>query len=510
MRRALACLALTAGLALVYACAGDSADPAQPGAADAGVDAPIDAATSPDAEGGASAGNYFKSGARLRAQVLSGDGLPVFETFFDTTRNAPCEYVKAIDGSMRCVALGNEGVFLDAACTSPAAIVSGCTNPTGFARFSKKTFVCDRVEYELSEVRPIAAEIAAATMYVRSGKGTCEAIPVSGNIKLHAVGASVPITDFVRGTLKDEAPAPSLRRKRIVGEDGSELALPEIVDAVRNTKCDAYRLVPPNTPRTVPADFSCVPQNSANNDTQYGPFSDSSCTTPSASRFVGPGCEEPAAILRSLSPAGGSNCGDDYGYAVYERGAATANGFRFSGTCDSDVSPNRSFFALGAPITAAALPALREEPLGSGRLRPLAFTANGVQVSTAYFWDDQAKARCSVYRFADGKQRCVGGAYLNPPSRFKDASCTQPMAVFYGCGQPSVALTGAINCETGAYDVDVRPLGPKLAITSYYEKQPGGACDATPIALDPQQSAYDFAAPVPASTLFMEVTRSRE
>jgi len=51
MRRALASLAITVGLAVVYACADDPPDPAQPGGGvKGGVDAPIDAATSPDAE----------------------------------------------------------------------------------------------------------------------------------------------------------------------------------------------------------------------------------------------------------------------------------------------------------------------------------------------------------------------------------------------------------------------------------------------------------------------------
>lgn len=465
----------------------------------------------PDGGGGvADPTLFYRSGSRLRARVIQGDGLPVFETFVDTQKNLDCDFRETADGALRCLPSQVTGVgFLDDQCTMPAAVVDDCTAGFGFAQVDERTSGCG-VTIRAAELRPIEASLPAAPYWDKQADGQCVMQTLGPGQQLRGVGAPVPLTDFVAGHTVDEAPIASLRRRRVVGDDGSELALPELTDAARDAPCQADRLAPPDTPLSIPTTLYCAPEAVAYADAQYGPFTDASCTELAASDARPASCPAPVAVMRYDAPKN-RNCAAAYGHQLFELGAPLSAPYRLAGASCMPAGGSATTYDIGPAFDLLSLPAMERGPLGTGRVRPFAVTAAGVQLDHGDLWDDTAQATCTAQPFDDGKLYCVpAGTITNPPLNFyKDAGCTQPILVVLdmGCAPPPYVVTGNLTCNGGAYASMVQPVGAALAITEYY--QDNGGCSPTPTPLG-TSFAFDLSPAVAVSTVFAEVTRTVE
>lgn len=471
-----------------------------------------DVATSND--GGTPPGARYKSGSRLRAQLLIGAGSDTgrFEAFFDTLKNEECDWVDTSATDALCIPKKHTfAVFGDDTCTTPIAITDDCTDAFPLAAVIDEAVTCDAYTDTLKELRPIGALLTATVYYRKDAtSGGCVPEAAPSYTKLHSLGAPVALTEYVAGKKVLENPAPGLRRSRIVGADGSELALPTLFDVARDAGCYGGRLVAPRTPLSYPLDLQCIPQRLGNHDAISGPFKDMGCTTPLASPKRS-ACPHPDAILKTLPPDGGSNCGADYGQTLFETGQAVDAGFQSSaGTCSpSSLASDSTFFALGAEIAKSSLPAMVRKPLGNGRLRLLATLSGDAQLEHDGLWDDQAKSLCDPLPFSDGKQYCTtsslrGGITVH----YKDAACQQPIVVEQQCTPPRLILTGDVSCQGGAFDVNVKPLSAAPTVTAYYGDNAGCSAAATP--LKPGEIAYDILPAVPVSSVLAEVNRVRE
>lgn len=465
-------------------------------------------------DGGTAPSARYKSGSRLRAQLLIGAGSDTgrFETFFDTLKNEECEWVDTSATDALCIPKKHTfAVFGDDTCTTPIAITDDCTDAFPLTAVIDEAVTCDAYTETLKELRPVGALLTAAVYYRKDATtGSCvpEATPTYS--KLHSLGAPVALTEYVAGKKVLENPAPGLRRSRIVGADGSELALPSLFDVTRDAGCYGGRLVAPRTPLSYPLDLQCIPQRLGNHDAITGPFKDVGCTTPLASPKRS-ACPRPDAILKTIPPDGGSNCGVDYGQTLFETGQAVDAGFRLNaGTCTPNSLANDStFFDLGPEIAKSSLPAMVRKPLGTGRLRLLATVSGDAALDDDGLWDDQAKSVCDPLPFSDGKLYCTTNALRGGIAiHYKDAACQQPIVVEQQCAPPRLILTGEVTCQGGAFDVNVKPLSAAPTVTAYYGDNAG--CSATATPLQPGEIAYDILPAAAVSSVLAEVNRVRE
>lgn len=478
-------------LSIIEGCSDDEL--ASAGSPDASA-TPTDADASSTADGEVTTtGPFYKSGTRLRAQVHRAGDAKIFDSMVDTQRDETCSFSEVEGGEWRCIPTGTEIVFADDACTSPLALVSTCsTQRKVAARFENSA--CHSF---VKEVREIGAPTGGATYHVYSPSSGCQPeSTVSPDQTLHAVSAPLPFATFVGATKLEEPVGTTLRRQRLRGEDGSELALAsDMLDVAAQRVC---------APRFVKEEGACTPQFSvfAGGDNDFG---DSNCSMRAGAVTASSKCGGQPTIGQSLDRVDGSaGCGTSYALSFWQLGPSVDGGFfKGNGMCTPRAGEYAPFTSqLPLSTFAPTPPAL----YGSGPIVQRALSVGSVIVERGSFYDSRAKAQCVELPFMGNKLFCVPPYLANPEVFFKDAACTQRVVYSPMCGStPEVAVTGSVSCTSG-YDVDVMPLGPLIEVTEVFSNT-SGTC--APLSTGPAQ-VHDVLPTVPVGSKFTEIVVERE
>lgn len=500
-------------LGLLYACGGN--DPtAEDRSADASADetttTPVDVRdASADGVGPIGSG-LWKSGTRLRAELLQVGEARRFARFFDNTRNETCEIRRTTDGH-RCIPEATSVLFDDAACQVPAATsFDVCGEPPQYvARYAPSLDTCFRAKVRVAQVWHRGAAIPARDMFAWSPDGTCSPRSAS-QATYYALGAEVALTELVHAALEQEELTPTLGRGRFRGDDGSELVDGTFVDRSRDAGCVPTSIGPPSARMEV-----CAGDRPAHTDARSGPFADPACSTNAAESFLPPNCAPPTVVSRLEHLDAGpdaSMCTDRSVTSLHAVGAPIATVYQSqAGACTPIASSTRRYVALGPTIDPATLPAFEPALFGNGRGRVRALSSAGAQLDHGVFFDDAAKTACFPAKFADGKQYCVPDDTLHVGetglTRFKDPGCTQPIHVANVCAPVTFLVAGGLK-ECEPYSATGYEVGAKLAITEYWTMN--GTCDGPKTLNAHNELVYDVLAPVPVSSHLLEIAQVRE
>jgi hypothetical protein len=436
MRRTMACGLIAAGACVLASCGEGAGDDARP-AADAA--SPVDAvALESTCEGPA------QSGSRLRAIGLDAGGERWSTGWLDTELGEECVMRTASDGVLRCLpARLGDRVYLDAACTQPAAAVSDL--PMAGDRMTVPV-VGDACAPRF-EVRVIGAGIEGQRHQLDSA-GRCIA---TSTFSTHfPLGDEVPASAFV-GTAATRVGTGDVQQVVETGSDGSRWCS-GLVDRA-GAACSPY----------VAADgaLRCLPGGAEARPTRYV---DAACTRMAARRRDT--CEAALAVYddvpvrRRVFPVVGPAT------EVYEVAPRT-------GECVPALSsPADALFEIGAELPASAFPPLELElPAGAGRLRArVVVDGAGVRARHGHPWDTQRDEACGFQRTRDGLVRCAPTDQGFVETRFRDGACTQSIGLVFG-----LALGGAVpryGLETGVPAGRIFELGAPIA-GPFYQGQPG-------------------------------------
>ena len=504
MRYGLVLLGGLLGVAVAAACSSD--DPVQSGPADAGPDEA--SVTTPDGPVDAASGSltFWRSGSRLRAEVVRAGDAARFERFFDTERNEACSFAQTSPGEFRCLPSSMNVAYAEPTCESPSiAIVQSCTRTIKYATTATTiTAGCDS-HYLVQKVFTVGPAIGEGDTY-DTANGTCAIVQRSpgGGSERHALGPEVPLTEFVKATIAQARVSSDLSVERLVGEDGSELTRESaLFDHTRDAGCGVMMVGPTNAKVG-----ACIPERPAHADTENDRFANASCTEPAARGVSRPDCAAGGvAVLHSRFDAGGG-CNPGFMSALHERGAPLATWYEGPSCTPATTEPGSAMFALGPELSPSLFPAVDEQLFGTARIGLRALAKNGVQLTNGALYDVTAKSHCAASTFSDGKLYCLAGDVVpyGFRDRFKDPACTQPVFLPDPCS-PATALVEVIEygCQGNLYDANLLALGPPFELPTYYEKS--ATCDAK---TNETGLAQDVLAPVPAAERLFELSRVRE
>jgi hypothetical protein len=142
------------------------------------------------------------SGSRLEAEwVVGADGSRAFRSLRDVELDDECSFRYAADGRLRCLPADAEvaDLYADASCTTRLALVATGSCAPRFATMRDR-FACP------TRVHVFAVEGTLETSDVYVGTpGNCAPIStfeLRGLYDLYALGAEVPPSSFVAGTLE--------------------------------------------------------------------------------------------------------------------------------------------------------------------------------------------------------------------------------------------------------------------------------------------------------------------
>jgi hypothetical protein len=493
--------ALGIGMGSVVVVGACSSDPAGNTPADGGPNGEADvSAHTSDAPTGTPLDSY-RSGHRLRAEVLRAGDAVRFEQFFDTKRNEPCSFWETIPGEYRCLPSWTIAKYADSTCGTPAvAHLSSCAPDLEYAAVTVAPTDCT-VQHRVSAIHPVG-DVAEGGTYEKLVDGQCtQVIPSEGMVR-RILGPEIPLTEFVKATSAAANVTTDLAVERLLGEDGSELTRDRIIDRTRDAGCGTWVVGAPGA-----TSIACIPGGPVHAFEESGPWANASCSTLAARAFAPTGCLPGTVVVRHTEIDGGA-CGPQLMRTIHERGAALPTLYEGAECTLASPPPGIDFFAVGPELPVSVFPAIDETLFGTGRLRVMAYAKAGVELGTSSFYDTSSRTDCVPAPFTDNKLRCVphDARHYVLKDRFKDPSCLQPIHLESPCHPATLLVDGTSGCGGAGFDVNVFPLGAPFELASYYVKS-ATSCD--PIAND-GLVANDVLAPVPASQRLIEVARVRE
>lgn len=492
------------GLGSVVVVAACSSDDVERAPADGGPSGDPDASPPSDAPTGTPLVSY-RSGRRLRAEVMRAGDATRFEEFFDVERNETCSFWETTPSEYRCLPRWTVAKYADATCGTPAAAhLSSCIRDVAYAAVTVAPSDCT-VQHHVVAIHPVGAAAEGDT-YEKLIDGPCTPVSAEG-MERRALGPAIPLTAFVKATSAPVNVTADLAVERLFGEDGSELTRDRLVDRTRDAGCGTWVIGAPSTPSTPgTTSIACVPAPAVQAFAESGPWANATCDAPAGRAFAPAGCAAGPVVVRHFEIDGGA-CGPRRIRTLHERGAALTTIHSGTECLPASPRPGEDFFAVGPELPATTFPIIDETLFGTGRLQVKAYAKAGVELGTSSFYDASSKSTCVPVRFTDGKLRCVGAARYNVlGDRFKDPSCLQRIYLESPCDTPTMLIDGDPGCDGAGLDVNVRPLGAPFELTTYYVKSET-TCDPIP---NDGLAAYDVLAPVPASEQLVEVTRVRE
>lgn len=488
-------------LVVVGACSSDAVRNGNAPATDAAPDGDMDVTIpSSDAATGAPLAPY-RSGSRLRAEVLRAGDVVRFEQFFDTERNELCSFWETIPGEYRCLPNWSVAKYADSTCGTPAvAHLSSCSSDLKYAVVTAPPTDC-AVQNRVPAIYPVG-DVAEGETYQKHVDGQCTQEPRPEGTVRRTLGPAIPLTAFVKATSAPTNVSADLAVERFIGEDGSELTRERLIDRTRDARCESWVVGAPNATITV-----CIPDPPIYAFEDTSRWANASCSEPAARAFAPAGCLSKSVVVRR-TPIDAGACGPHVAVTLHERGDVLTTLYEGDG-CSAAAPPlDALFFAVGQELPASAFPTIDETLFGTGRLRLMAYAKAGVALGTSSFYDMNTEGPCVPASFTDGKLRCLPrtARASAPKDRFKDPACLEPIYLEGPCHPATMILDGMPGCGNPGYDLNVRPLGAPFELATYYVKSET-TCD--PITND-GLVAYDVLAPVPASERLVEVTRVRE
>lgn len=366
----------------------------------------------------------FRSGSRLRARALDGDGDAVaFIGFRDMELARDCEFVLAGDGERRCLPVAVDGsiYYLDSACTQPVFRQSaGSECKASVGPYAKQTIEANGECARDHRTRVYDVGAPRADGFVYAAKGSeCNAFGMLDC--LHAV-AEIEPARFARGRIATES-NPGFAIDWIESDDGSR-AIAALRDTIHDLECSVQPQLRPEVCLPVPSEQVLGGSLEDIGDL----FSGQNCSAPMAALDLARDACTPAAItlLRQKTVCG------TFTLMPYELGAAVGTGFARtdSGCAAFKPAEGQHLYSIGDPLDEQTRPALRLARGGSERLAVRYYaTADGVpvQYDPLLFYDRDLAAPCEPQAMSDGTLRCVpGGATVatDPAGPFADADCS--------------------------------------------------------------------------------------
>lgn len=485
-------LAPLAGLVLVVACSSSSSNTPSPtpaddaGVAQDGAPPPADGAVADvGADAPASAPIEWKSGTRLRANVVkAAGGATLFVSWHDTLLDMDCRFAKADDGQMRCLPITGAAIaYSDGACSVPLIGLSPC----GAA--PKMVSVGSADGCSVTAYQTTAKLSAPIEVHYKNGGGACGGAEAPGAIDFYDGSVPVGTSELLSATVKEEARSADLVVRILTAADGT-IDARTFAAGKRGYECELSSIVSP--PK------HCLPRTLAYSQG----FAESTCTTRAALQPTACGFT-PALVQKDGTLA---TC-DFFGESSFAEVGPEVTGsvYSKSATCVAQTKvPGARYWTQGADVPTSSLPAIASKDEGTDRLRVHALTAaTGERLLGTTFFDSQRNELCSASVASDDKLRClppVSG--LTSVAGYKDAGCTQPvLARAKGCTPPTFAATSlGLGCSSRVHYYAVG------AVTSVPTLYYGSPCVAGSV--DTGSDYYSLSEIPP--TDFAEVTTARE
>jgi hypothetical protein len=449
-------------------------------------------ASATDSAADADAGDVpaYRSGSRLRAQLVKADGVALFVGWHDKGPNdVDCSFELADDGRTRCLPGGPDvaslgSYYADAGCTIPAVTATaGCSAPR-FA-VSQASGMCATTVWSLGAGMPVPA------VYQKDPGGSCSSVDSLPPGTVYPISTPIPAAQFVAAASMRRSRGPDLAVEWLQGDDGS-LQASSLFDTKRGASCGQSSQFPGR----------CVPDGLA---FIIGDYADPSCSVPAAWAEPPTACvPAPTAVIDEGSPGNPVGCVpppptlSELGPMI----TSTIYGNNGGGmACAPAAIGNAEAFAVGAPIPPAALPALVPRDDGAGRIRLRTLTSSdGESLFATTLFDSQRREECAPAYGADGTLRCI--PYQDYPylgtSYYADAACTVPLEqTMSGCAPPAFVYTSApsSNVCSPYYAAAVYQVGARQSLSTIYYSTGNGTC------MQQSASGFDYylATPVPPS-----------
>lgn len=431
-------------------------------------------------------------GTRLDVKELrSGDMPPVFVTFYDTELERDCRFVRASDGTRRCLPMHDARTplrsgewFLDEDCTVPVAIGDSTCVAAEDAYFTEAA----PASGDCADRRERAQVVFRATLLedgvplFSSAGGTCAPSGVTGGTLHYFSVEEADLGDFVEGSIEIIDTPTRLSVQKLVSEDGAFQTL-ALADPSVERECRVF---------TRDESSFCVPAVEFSGRDYRA--ADDECSVPLSL----PSCTDPLYIA------------DFYvneGYLFMEAGPEhTGTVYGGVGTCDI-VTEEGPYYTIGDPVPWSEFPNVTTARHGTGRLQHLVYLdsagtelASGGAVGTtllseAGLYDTDFDDTCSLRRYTDFELYCVpDGITTESPNNlyFTDSGCTEQVAVCgdRGCPTDLAILAGdgqGAMCGVIPDFVSVLTLGDTVELDELYiwygGREPGMECDG-PVSTD--------------------------
>lgn len=436
----------------------------------------------------------YRSGARLRAQLLEGkesvlgdDVAPsrVLEGMFDLELGTRCSFARDDEGALRCLPDGYALAFADAGCTEPFAYADACADVGPYVL--ERTPVDGTCPLEVrARVHELGADVTPpALAYQRSLDGACRALTLPPAIVARALGPLVAPSSFVGATLVEE-PVGELTLVRALGDDGSSL-LVSARDAA-GERCEP--MVLSGVGRCVPAPLA---QGSAGRAGSL--YAEEDCLVPVVtSTETSASCAPPLALLEQVD-----ECQVTRGLVTVGASIAPTELTTHVGDVCDYADPDlvlgaASPFVAGTPVPSASLPALDVLELGAEdarfRARRLALSGRAVAPERDLV-DKVLGATCAAGELVAGDLRCIArGApvFFLDRAQYGDPSCTFPVFVGDPCEPPPtiVVRESAESCDL----VGLWKVGVAVTVPTLFGRDAEGVC--VDLGVPPPEGAYFF------------------
>jgi hypothetical protein len=442
-------------------------------------------------DGGLDPSAYVK-GTRIAPILLQGDGAEILGGWQDNQLGVRCSWIAQPDGSLRCYpdSIGLGLVYLDAACSRPAVVLSTASllGSCGRLAFFHSPAPGQCGEGTFRRLGP-PSDLAPATARYRLTDGACAlALPSNPGDHLLELGESLPPGSLAVGHLRPVAGPGRLQAMVIESDDGARGAYRYYYDQTMARRCAAAR--------SADGHRRCLPFSDHVAESSF--FSDATCTELAANEPAG--CPKESFVWSTIWDGCLSRARvRELGAAIPAQYASGANGT--CGPMIGGLDPDVAAYAQGPEVPPASLLEVNQmvEP-GPQRLRRyLDQTPTGAWPIAGLF-DQQLQLACSPGIAGDGLLRCLPPSVLAAPS-YADAACTVPLVeqAEHQCAPTYAHRESSGSCPTGnrLFKVGLSYAGPSYLLVS-------GTCQAS----SATRHFFQLADEVPPET-FAELKETR-